>query len=83
MVSTWAVTIPKSISSGEYILRHEILGLQRASKSGLAQFYPGCHQVTITGGGSANPTGVAFPGAYPLDDPGVSIASACVSSAYH
>lgn len=72
MASTWTVRIPKSISNGEYILRHEILGLQRASKSGLAQFYPACHQVTITGGGSANPTGVAIPGAYALDDPGVS-----------
>lgn len=75
--STWTVTIPKSIASGEYILRHEILGLQRAAKSGLAQFYPGCHQVTITGGGTASPKGVALPGAYALNDPGVSYRRLC------
>ena len=27
--STWSATIPKTIAPGEYILRHEILGLQR------------------------------------------------------
>ncbi|KAH8832114.1 family 61 endoglucanase [Flagelloscypha sp. PMI_526] len=69
--STWAAVIPKSISSGEYLLRHEILGLQRASEVGRAQFYPACHQITITGGGSANPTGIALPGAYKEDDPGI------------
>lgn len=37
--STWSATIPKSISSGEYLLRHEILGLQRATETGRAQFY--------------------------------------------
>ena len=36
-----------------------------------AQFYPSCAQITITGGGSANPTGVALPGAYQPDDAGI------------
>lgn len=76
--STWTVTIPKSIANGEYILRHEILGLQRAATSGLAQFYPGCHQVTVTGGGTASPKGVALPGAYALNDPGVSCYGLCL-----
>lgn len=31
-----------------------------------------CAQITLTGGGSANPTGVALPGAYQPTDPGVS-----------
>ncbi|CAE6448575.1 hypothetical protein BN14_03856 [Rhizoctonia solani AG-1 IB] len=48
--ATWAVTIPKNLASGEYLLRHEI---------------------TVTGGGSANPSGLAFPGAYSATDPGV------------
>ncbi|KAF2676593.1 lytic polysaccharide monooxygenase [Lentithecium fluviatile CBS 122367] len=54
--STWTVQLPKSIKAGEYILR-------------LAQFYPNCHQITVTGGGStALPTGIALPGAYQAND---------------
>lgn len=66
------MTIPKSLSNGEYLLRHEILGLHVAGNLNGAQFYPSCAQITITGGGSANPTGVALPGAYQPRDPGVS-----------
>lgn len=29
--------------------------------------------MTVTGGGSANPTGVKFPGAYSANDPGIKI----------
>lgn len=73
--STWTVTLPKSIVDGEYILRHEILGLQRTNKNAsLAQFYPNCHQITVTGGGSAKlPEGVAIPGAYGLTDKGIAL----------
>ena len=61
--STWSATIPKSLQNGEYILRHEILGLQRATEIGRAQFYPACHQITITNGGSTPlPQGIAIPG---------------------
>ncbi|KAG6883224.1 hypothetical protein C0992_009366, partial [Termitomyces sp. T32_za158] len=38
-----------------------------------AQFYVGCAQVSITGGGSANPPKVALPGAYQGSDPGITI----------
>ncbi|EUC61095.1 glycoside hydrolase family 61 protein [Rhizoctonia solani AG-3 Rhs1AP] len=70
--STWSATIPKTLQNGEYILRHEILGLQRATESGRAQFYPACHQITVTNGGTkALPTGIAIPGNYTLTDPGV------------
>lgn len=31
--STWTVTLPSKIKPGEYVLRHEILGLQRTNKS--------------------------------------------------
>ena len=71
--STWPVTLPSTLQAGEYILRHEILGLQRSVKPELAQFYPACHQISITGGGSTPlPAGIALPGAYTLTDPGVS-----------
>ncbi|KAK6087336.1 glycoside hydrolase family 61 protein [Seiridium cupressi] len=68
--STWSVTLPSSIAPGEYLLRHEILGLQRTNTNGsLAQFYPSCNQITITGSGTTQlPTGIALPGAYQPDD---------------
>ncbi|KAG8703111.1 Esterase/lipase/thioesterase [Ceratobasidium sp. 394] len=70
--STWSATIPKTLQNGEYILRHEILGLQRATELGRAQFYPACHQITVTGGGTkALPAGIALPGDYTLTDPGI------------
>ncbi len=38
-----------------------------------AQFYPSCTQIRVTKGGSTVlPAGVALPGAYNPDDPGVS-----------
>lgn len=69
--ASWTVTIPKSLANGEYLLRHEILGLHVAGTRMGAQFYPSCAQVTVTGGGSANPSGVALPGAYSPDDKGI------------
>ncbi|VUC30183.1 unnamed protein product [Clonostachys rosea] len=80
--STWEVKIPSKLAPGNYILRwpnvqhaegrirHEILGLQRTNTNGsLAQFYPGCHQITVTGSGTTQlPTGIALPGAYQPDD---------------
>ncbi|KAG8832619.1 hypothetical protein FRC20_007863, partial [Serendipita sp. 405] len=70
----WSITIPSTLPNGEYILRHEILGLHVAGELNGAQFYPNCVQIKITGGGSvALPSGVAFPGAYQPTDPGILI----------
>ncbi|CAE6514761.1 unnamed protein product [Rhizoctonia solani] len=69
--ATWAVTIPKNLAAGEYLLRHEIIALHGGASIGGAQFYPVCAQITVTGGGSANPSGLAFPGAYSATDPGI------------
>ncbi|KAH8776652.1 family 61 endoglucanase [Diaporthe sp. PMI_573] len=68
--STWTVTMPSSIAPGNYLLRHEILGLQRTNTNGsLAQFYPNCHHITVTGSGTTKlPEGIALPGAYKPDD---------------
>ena len=35
--------------------------------------YDPTQQITVTGGGSANPSGVTFPGAYNAADPGITI----------
>ncbi|KAF2677508.1 lytic polysaccharide monooxygenase [Lentithecium fluviatile CBS 122367] len=65
-------TIPKCIKAGYYLVRHEIIALHAAYSYPGAQFYPGCHQLKVTGGGSTTPTGlVSFPGAYKATDAGI------------
>ena len=64
------VPIPKDLAPGDYLLRAEAIALHTASQVGGAQFYMTCYQITVTGGGSSAPTGVAFPGAYKATDPG-------------
>jgi cellulase len=59
-----AFTVPKNIASGDYLVRAEALALHAGV--GQPQPYVSCFQVKVTGGGSANPTGVSFPGAYKL-----------------
>ena len=69
---TTSTTIPRDLQAGDYVVRHEIIALHSAYAYPGAQFYPGCHQVKVSGGGSKTPTGlVAFPGAYKASDPGV------------
>ncbi|TFK31265.1 endoglucanase-4 [Crucibulum laeve] len=65
------VKIPSNIAPGNYLLRHENLALHGASNIGGAQFYPVCIQLTVTGGGSLNPSGLSFPGTYKATDPGI------------
>ncbi|TFY80156.1 hypothetical protein EWM64_g3855 [Hericium alpestre] len=52
---------------------HEIIALHAASNYPGAQFYMECAQLQITGGGSAQPATVSFPGAYSGTDPGIKI----------
>ncbi|KAF2497544.1 beta-1,4-endoglucanase [Lophium mytilinum] len=66
-------TVPKTLASGNYLVRAEAIALHAASSSGGAQFYMSCYQINVTGGGSAKPTGVLFPGAYKASDPGILI----------
>ncbi|KAF7291755.1 CBM1 domain-containing protein [Mycena chlorophos] len=82
---TWAVdnmiankgkvtfTIPECIPPGQYLLRHEIIALHAATAYPGAQFYMECAQIVITGGGSAQPATVSFPGAYHGTDPGITV----------
>lgn len=71
--ANWTVKIPASLKAGEYLLRHEILGLHVAGTRMGAQFYPSCVQMVVSGSGSTSlPNGVGLPGAYNPDDPGVS-----------
>jgi hypothetical protein len=65
-------TIPSCLKPGYYLVRHEIIALHAAYSYPGAQFYPGCHQLKVTGSGSTTPSGlVGFPGAYKSNDAGI------------
>ncbi|OLN92290.1 Polysaccharide monooxygenase Cel61a 1 [Colletotrichum chlorophyti] len=68
---TWDITIPGDIAAGNYVLRHEIIALHSAGQENGAQFYPQCINLEVSGGGSANPAGVAGTSLYKATDPGV------------
>ncbi|KAG8928754.1 hypothetical protein FRC03_005559 [Tulasnella sp. 419] len=65
--------IPSCIPPGNYFLRAELIALHAASSYPGAQLYMECAQINITGGGTANPPTVSFPGAYSGNDPGIKI----------
>lgn len=68
----YTYTIPQCLADGYYLVRHEIIAVFVASSYPGAQFYPGCHQLQVTGGGSTTVSDlVAFPGAYAGSDPGI------------
>lgn len=65
-------TIPSCLKAGYYLVRHEIIALHAAYSYPGAQFYPGCHQLNVTGSGTTTPSDlVAFPGAYEGTDAGI------------
>ncbi|KAK1778316.1 glycosyl hydrolase family 61-domain-containing protein [Copromyces sp. CBS 386.78] len=71
----WAYfNMPTCIAPGQYLMRAEIIALHNAGSSQGAQFYIGCAQINVTGGGSTSPSStVSFPGAYSASDPGILI----------
>jgi hypothetical protein len=70
--TSYTYTIPSCLKKGFYLVRHEIIALHAAWQYPGAQFYPGCHQLNVTGGGSTVPSSlVAFPGAYKGTDAGI------------
>ncbi|KAF9561303.1 hypothetical protein CPC08DRAFT_635558, partial [Agrocybe pediades] len=83
--TTWAVdklianqgkvsfTIPSCIPPGQYLLRVELIALHGAETYPGAQLYMECAQIQVTGGGSASPSTVSFPGAYKGSDPGITV----------
>lgn len=67
------VKIPSDIAPGDYLLRAEVIALHTAGQSGGAQLYMSCYQLSVTGGGSATPATVKFPGAYKASDAGIMV----------
>ncbi|KAK1454359.1 glycosyl hydrolase family 61 [Colletotrichum cuscutae] len=69
-----AITIPKCIANGQYLLRAEMIALHGASSYPGAQLYMECAQINVVGGTAAkSPPTVSFPGAYKGSDPGITI----------
>lgn len=68
---SWTVTIPSSIESGDYVLRHEIVALRKANVTDGAECYPQCLNLKIKNGGSDNPSGVKGTDLYKSNDPGM------------
>ncbi|KAG6844376.1 hypothetical protein H0H87_007368 [Tephrocybe sp. NHM501043] len=76
-------TIPKNTPNGQYLLRGEQIALHVASSTNGAQFYIGCAQINVVGGGSGSPSPtVSFPGAYSATDPGILINIYSLPSGY-
>ncbi|KKK13934.1 hypothetical protein P175DRAFT_0437723 [Aspergillus ochraceoroseus IBT 24754] len=68
---TATLSIPSSIAPGNYVLRHEIIGLHSAGQKNGAQNYPQCFNLKISGSGTANPTGTSATTFYTPTDPGI------------
>ncbi|KAJ7078083.1 glycoside hydrolase family 61 protein A [Mycena epipterygia] len=67
-------TIPKSLPTGQYLVRMEALAIHAASTFQGAQWYISCGQVSVTGGGSGKPGPlVSIPGVYTGNEPGILI----------
>ena len=49
---SWTATVPFNITSGEYLLRIELLALH---STGAPQFYPSCAQIRVRGTGDGAP----------------------------
>ncbi|KAH8091368.1 glycosyl hydrolase family 61-domain-containing protein [Cristinia sonorae] len=70
--AAYDVVLPKNLSPGGYLIRHEIIALHLGVTLGGAEFYPSCTQVLIGGNGNGSPSPtVSFPGAYSDNDPGI------------
>ena len=68
---TVSVQIPSDLQPGNYLVRHEIIGLH----SSPAEIYPSCSSWTITGSGTNDYSSAAtasFPGTYSSSDAGLS-----------
>lgn len=69
----WSSRIPASLKAGDYLIRHELLALHQANTP---QFYPECAQISVTGSGSALPSGsylTKIPAYAAQSDPGVTV----------
>ncbi|KAJ5301666.1 hypothetical protein PENANT_c002G11236 [Penicillium antarcticum] len=76
------VTIPSTIASGNYVLRHEIIALHSSGEINGAQNYPQCLNLKVTGGGSDKPSGTLGTALYKNTDPGILVSIYTSMSSY-
>jgi len=72
------VTLPTTLPAGQYLIRHEIIGMHLGTDPGGAEFYPACIAITLSAPNSSitpqlpdESIMVAFPGGYNDNDPGI------------
>ncbi|KAF1961565.1 glycoside hydrolase [Byssothecium circinans] len=71
-IQNFTFTLPSGLPAGQYLMRAEGLALHSAGSFAGAQFYIGCAQLEVTGGGNGSPgPTVKFPGAYTGNEPGI------------
>ncbi|KIP02420.1 glycoside hydrolase family 61 protein [Phlebiopsis gigantea 11061_1 CR5-6] len=71
-LQSFTFAIPKSLPSGQYLIRVEHIALHAASTYQGAQFYISCAQVNVVNGGSGTPGPlVSIPGVYTGREPGI------------
>ncbi|KAK6344100.1 hypothetical protein TWF696_007747 [Orbilia brochopaga] len=70
---TYDVTIPAGIPAGQWLLRAEQIGIHNPWPAGIPQFYIGCLQLQVTGGGSCSPSYFTIPGHIRENDPGITV----------
>ncbi|KJA15304.1 lytic polysaccharide monooxygenase [Hypholoma sublateritium FD-334 SS-4] len=70
-LTTFTTTIPTVVPSGEYLARIENIALHLGT--GVPEIFVSCAQISVTGGGSGNPSKVAIPGYVGANDPSVVI----------
>lgn len=64
---TYSTHLPENLAAGDYLVRHEIIGLHIADVVGGAEFYPSCTQIRVSGNQTGLPNSnstVSLPGAY-------------------
>ncbi|GJE85228.1 glycoside hydrolase family 61 protein [Phanerochaete sordida] len=82
-LQSFTFTIPKSLPSGQYLIRVEHIALHAASTFQGAQFYLSCAQVNVVNGGSGTPGPlVSIPGVYTGREPGIMLNIYTVPSTY-
>ncbi|TEB22927.1 hypothetical protein FA13DRAFT_1466304 [Coprinellus micaceus] len=62
----FVTTIPKSVPSGEYLVRMEHIGLHQ---TGHPEVFMSCAQIKVVNGGTGKPPMVEIPGYLSKDDP--------------
>jgi hypothetical protein len=56
--NSWTVTVPPTLKTSNYVIRHEIIALHAAGATNETQSYPFCFNLAVTGTGAAAPSGI-------------------------